>query len=460
MAQPNFPRPRPRPGLTAARTRLGLTQEQVAERLGVSPTSWARWEQGRQGVRPHARARMVEFFGVTPSEVEKWIEGEDPEPLPWLSGDAAPASLEATLEVSAELWRWDVDASRRRLLASLPFVPAFLSEWLLSWSLDPPDDTRAGGGSGPSVGSDDVQRINEARQAFAQMDHQFGAGLVRPTVVDYLHNQVAPLLRGRYSAKVGADLMSATASMTGLAGWQAYDLGREGLAQAQLGQALRLAKAARDPLMGIWVLTALTRQATDLRHPEWAVRLARAARHAAEQAHAAPRVQAFCLIREARAAGLGVAMGEGQDHTHRVEDLIGRAEAVFDRAKEGDDEPPWAWPWTAPELQAEIGCSWRLIGEYDRAARCAERAVQELGRRFPRSVQLNTVHRAEAALGNGDLDAAISLARLAVPMARTLSSRRCVAYVRAFDHSLDPYATEPRVLEWRDYLRTELREAS
>ncbi|MFC6083743.1 hypothetical protein [Sphaerisporangium aureirubrum] len=31
-----------------------------------------------------------------------------------------------------------------------------------------------------------MQRINEARQAFGQMDHQFGTGLVRPVVLRYL----------------------------------------------------------------------------------------------------------------------------------------------------------------------------------------------------------------------------------------------------------------------------------
>ena len=110
------------------------------------------------------------------------------------------------------------DPSRRRILAALPFVPSVLGEWLLAWAYDPPEMTRARMGAGPSVGVEDVRRVNEARQAFAQMDHQFGGGLVRPAVVDYLNTQVAPLFGGCYSDDVGGQLMTAAAGMTRLAG--------------------------------------------------------------------------------------------------------------------------------------------------------------------------------------------------------------------------------------------------
>src|SRR5262249_1738076 len=163
--------------------------------------------------------------------------------------------------------------SRRRILAALPFVPAVLGEWLLAWAYDPPEMTRARMGAGPSVGVEDVRHVNEARQAFAQMDHQFGGGLVRPAVADYLNTQVAPLLDGSYSDDVGGQLLTAASGMTRLAGWEAYDLGRNGLAQAHFGQALRLAKAGDDPLTAAWVLAALAQQACDLRHPAAAVRL-------------------------------------------------------------------------------------------------------------------------------------------------------------------------------------------
>jgi transcriptional regulator with XRE-family HTH domain/tetratricopeptide (TPR) repeat protein len=456
---------RPRPGLVAARERLGLTQDQAAVAVGVATSTWARWERGETDPRPESRAQLVDMFGVTPEEVERWLAGEDAQPpLPWLSGDFGHLSLAATVKVASELWRWDVgiDASRRRVLAALPFVPAVLNEWLVAWAYDPPELTRAHAGASTAVGMDDVQRIREARQAFSTMDHQFGGGLVRPAVVDYLNTQVTPLLAGTYTDEVGKQLLTAAANMTELAGWEAYDLGRHGLAQAHYGQALRLAKAADDPLTAAKVLAQLAQQARDLCHPETAIRLSRAARQAAEQAHACPRVRADLLVREARATAVGVALAETFDSyaAARVHRLIGQAEQAFAAANpEADDEPAWAWALVPAELTAEIGYCWQMIGEYGRAEACATQALRGFGSQFPRSVQLNTVHLAQALTGKNELDAALHHARAAVPMAKRLKSTRCTGWIREFDRGLEPHAGEPRVREWRAYLRRELSAA-
>jgi transcriptional regulator with XRE-family HTH domain/tetratricopeptide (TPR) repeat protein len=432
--------------------------------MGIAASTWARWERGEVDPRPDSRARLVEMFAVTPEEVERWIAGEEAQPVPWLSSQIGHLSLADTVDAAAELWRWDVgiDASRRRLLAALPFVPAVLNEWLVSWAYDPPELTRAHAGAGPAVGMDDVQRVNEARQAFSTMDHQFGGGLVRPAVVDYLNAQVTPLLAGTYTDAVGKGLLTAAASMTELAGWEAYDLGRHGLAQAHYGQALRLAKAADDPLTTAMVLSILAQQASDLRQPEVAVRLARAARQAGEQAHACPRVRAGLLVREARATAVGVELADTLD-THaaaRVHMLLSQAEKSYAAANPGaDDEPPWAWDLVPAELTAEVGHCWQMIGEHDRAEACTTRALRGFGSQFPRSVQLNTVHLAKTLVGKNELDAALHHARAAVPMAQRLKSTRCTAWIRDFDRDLEPHAREPRVREWRAYLRRELSTA-
>jgi transcriptional regulator with XRE-family HTH domain/tetratricopeptide (TPR) repeat protein len=455
----------PRPGLVAARERLGLTQDQAAAAFGVATSTWARWERGETDPRPDARAQLVDMFGVTPKEVERWITGEDAQPpFPWLSSESGHMSLAATVEVANELWRWDVgiDASRRRILAALPFVPAVLNEWLVSWAYDPPELTRAHASAGSAVGMEDVQRINEARQAFSSMDHQFGGGLVRPAVVDYLNTQVTPLLAGTYTDRVGKELLTAAASMTELAGWEAYDLGRHGLAQAHYGQALRLAKAADDPLAASHVLAMLAQQACDLHHPEEAVRLARAARHAGEEAQACPRVRARQIAMEARATAVGVALAETFDGhaVTRVHQLIGQTEKAFAAANpNADDEPAWAWDITSAEVTAEIGHCWRMIGEHARAEACTTQALRGFGSQFLRSVQLNTVHLAQALTGKNELDAALHHARAAVPMAQRLKSTRCTAWIREFDRGLEPHAGEPAVREWRAYLRHELSAA-
>ena len=165
-----------RPELVRARRRMGMSQDAIAAALWVSATTWSRWERGRQEIRPVYRARMAEVFGVDPVEVERWIEGGAPvDTEAWLVPDFSALSLGATVEAAGRLWRCDVDPDRRHVLAALPFVPAALGGWLSEWSYGAPNTSAAYQGSGAAVGLSDVRRIVEARQAFGEMDHRFGA---------------------------------------------------------------------------------------------------------------------------------------------------------------------------------------------------------------------------------------------------------------------------------------------
>lgn len=305
---------------------------------------------------------------------------------------------------------------------------------------------------------EDVHQVHDAVDAFMAMDHRFGGGLVRPAIVDYLHTRLAPLLSGRYSDEVGGRLLTAAAVMTGLAGWEAFDLNQHGLAQAHYGQALRLAKAADDPLTAALMLMSLAQQAVDLKQPHLAVRFARAARMSGSHGNAGVRLQAALLVREARATALSVDLADTADPQTitRVERLLGRVEASFADFADDDTEPHWAYDLDETELTAEAGCVWRMIGRYRRAEACAVHAVDEFDAAFARSRQFNAIHRGEALLGLGELDAAIASARHGVAMTSTLQSARSVALLKGFDEQLEPHSREPRVQQWRAELRTAL----
>ncbi|MFB9249325.1 helix-turn-helix domain-containing protein [Sphaerisporangium melleum] len=447
-----------RPELARARKRLGLSQDEIAEALWVSPTTWGRWERGRQEIRPVYRARMAEVFGVDPAEVERWIEGAEPvDTQAWLLTDFSDLSLAATVDRAGRLWRCDMNPERRHLLAALPFVPAALGSWLSAWSYGAPVESVAHRGPGPSVGMPDVRRITEAREAFGQMDRQFGAGLVRPAVVDYLDTTVAPLLRGRYDDKVGADLMTAAAAMTQLAGWTAFDLDLHGQAQQYFGQALKLAKMGNDALTGARILATMTHQALHLEQPEQAVWLARAAVDSARRVQAPPRVMAMLLVDEARAVASQAKPGETGDahNAKRVERLLGEAEREYARGST-DRDPVWiAWQ-DAPELTARMSKCWKLLGDHKRAADCAESAVREFIGKRPRAAQLNKMSAAEAYLGMGEVEQAVDSARAAIPLASSLTSVRSVERIRKFSDRLEPYAATVQVKEFRAYLNAEL----
>ena len=251
--------------------------------------------------------------------------------------------------------------------------------------------------------------------------------------------------------------MTAAASMTALAGWEAYDLLQHGLAQRHYGQALSLAKRADEPLTAAWVLSMLSQLAIDCQDPVLAKRLARAAVQAGERADATPRTRAGLLLREARATALGVQLADTHDahDARRVQLLLAQVDREMDRARDGDDDPVWTLDLGPAEVAAEAGCAWHMLGEHDRAAEYAEYAIKRFGPQFPRSRQFNFVHRAQALAAMGELDAALDSAKTAVSAANGLSSRRSAQLLQAFTASLP--GTEQRVREWREQMRTELR---
>ena len=95
---------------------------------------------------------------------------------------------------------------------------------------------------------------------------------IRPTVDEYLHTDIAPLLRqSRCTEDLRRHLFSGAAELTQLAGWQAYDLEMQGLAQRYLVQALTMARFAGDKGLGGEILAAMSHQAAYVVQPEQAI---------------------------------------------------------------------------------------------------------------------------------------------------------------------------------------------
>jgi transcriptional regulator with XRE-family HTH domain len=453
-----------RPGLVRARLARGWTQEQAAESIGVSPTTWARWERGAQNVRPVYRRLLIERWRARPAEVEMWLQREERSTPAAPSVDAAVVEswlVESMPSVSdtesaRQLWRWEMDTSRRQLLIALPFIPASLGEWLLDWRYAEPAGQMPANTDGARVGLSDVRRVREAHAAFARMDHQFGAGLVRPAVTDFMDTRLAPLLKGSATDETRAQLLSAAAGMSRMAGWMAFDLGHQGQAQQHFGHALKLAQAAGDDLTAAWILATMAQQACDLGHGRWAVRLASAASEAGTRADASPRVKASLSLRQAHAHS--ILSGDNGDVAHArrlVSQHLGQADKHFAHGP-SDGDPAWIAHFSEAELAGEGGLCWRGVGDYQRGIALQQQAMTGFGTPYARSVQLTQTSLAEGHLGQGELEAAISHARAAVHSVKTLTSTRATAFIREFADRLQPYRDNPRVREFDEELRVEL----
>ncbi|NJP95400.1 helix-turn-helix transcriptional regulator [Nonomuraea sp. FMUSA5-5] len=455
MNQPERQTGNGRPDLVRARERKGLTQEEAAELIGVAVTTWARWERGEQKMRPAYRVRIARAWHVPVEEVERWLAVPHPVAEPAPDVDVNGLAVGCCAESAARLWRWEIDTSRRQLLAALPFTPTVLGEWLLSWSFDPPV-AAPGNVSNVRVGMSDVRAIQEAHEAFTRMDHQFGAGLVRPAVIDFLASKVAPLLRGRADDDVRTELFTAASQMTRLAGWMAFDLSRHGQAQQHFGQALKLAKQAEDGLTGAWVLATLAQQACDLSQRRWAIRLAGAAVEAADKAEAPSQMTAELLVRQARALAVLADIDGDRPDAYTIGEvgrLLTKAETAFARDTTGRG-PSWNDSFDAAEMAAEVGYCWQLLGEHQRAVIHTEQALQGFGTDFPRSTQFNQIHAARSYLELGELDRALDYACQAVPATGTLASTRARTLMDDFTHCLKPYRSNRHVRDFEDYRHT------
>src|SRR5436309_14792211 len=74
--------------LATRRRALGFTQESLAERLGVHPTTVRRWESGGigSGPQPWVRRRLAEHLQVSAEELEELLAGGQGV-LPWAPDD-------------------------------------------------------------------------------------------------------------------------------------------------------------------------------------------------------------------------------------------------------------------------------------------------------------------------------------------------------------------------------------
>ncbi|MEV5835197.1 hypothetical protein [Nocardia sp. NPDC052112] len=361
--------------------------------------------------------------------------GRDPVDL----GLEFPLSLaEATASVAA-LWRSDVE--RRRFLTGATYAVAVYPAASMRWLTLPGPEHPVSVGI-RRVGQSDVDAVRTMTVAFRDLDNKVGGGKVRPTIVQYLHSSVAPLLRGNYAEHIGRQLLATTAELTKLAGWAAYDQEEHGLAQRYLIQALRLARAAGDPGLGAEILAAMSHQATYVGRPGDAVDLARAAQISA------------------RSAGLAVLesechMVEAHGHAARLDDSmctasITAAERTF--AKAGScDRPAWLTYFDSAYMSAKIAHCFRELGDDARTARFAEQSL-DMSYGYLRGRAFNLALLASARVSEDPLEA-VRIGHQALDIAAGLSSRRSFAYLGDLRQRLSPHAAMPDVEGFRQQVR-------
>lgn len=208
----------------------GLTNKALARRvvergravgleLSYDHNSVRRWlmgEQPRYPVPELIAAVLGETIGRRIAPADCGMHGE---------GSRADLGLEFSFswtkgrEIATALWRSDVE--RRRFLSGLSYAVSGYTAASLRWLTLPHPDRPTSSGR-RKVGTSDAEAVRSMTAAFRDLDNRVGGGRLRRTVVQYLHAEVPPLLRGSYTEQTGRQLFAAAAELTKLAGWMAY----------------------------------------------------------------------------------------------------------------------------------------------------------------------------------------------------------------------------------------------
>lgn len=158
---------------------------------------------------------------------------------------------------------------------------------------------------GQRVGAADVAAVREVTAALTALDERLGGRHGRDTVTTWLTQDVTALCRGPFATDaVRQDMHSAAAEVAYLAGWKAYDVGLESLAQRYYLQAYHLASQSADPGHSAYVLRIMAHHALDIHQPGHSVAAAEEAWRRAQ--HHSPQLQslyAFTVSRAAAATG-------------------------------------------------------------------------------------------------------------------------------------------------------------
>ena len=224
-------------------------------------------------------------------------------------------------------------------------------------------------------------------------------------------------------------MFSAVAEATLLAAWMSYDSApRSALAQRYFIQALALAQAAGDRLLGASILDAMSHQATYTGRFGEAANLARAARTGTAGIATATLTAHFHTMEARALARLGDAKG--------CDRALAEAVREFERRTPAED-PEWIRYFDEAELAAEFGHCMRDLGRAVDAAQYASRSVGAAdGTGFVRSDFFATMVLADAHLAAGELEQGCAVALRALTAGEMIRSARCVNYLREFRQHL------------------------
>jgi transcriptional regulator with XRE-family HTH domain len=358
------------------------------------------------------------------------------------TGLAYPDTPDDAAENVIQLWQADLaDATE---LARGRVDPGRWNDASLRWLVDPAGQPETS--TGVRIGMSDIARFRATVEMFQRLDDQYGGGHARQALIQYLHIDAERLLHGRFTEAVGRALFSSVAEATLLAAWMSYDSAPAGrLAQKYFIQALRLAQAGSDRLLGASILDAMSHQATYTGRFREAANLARAARTGTSGVATATLTSHFHAMEARALARLGDAKA--------CDRALAEAAREFE-LRDPEADPQWIQYFNEAELAAEFGHCLRDLGRATDAAQYASSSIEAINDDvFMRSDFFAAMVLADANLAAGELEQACHVALMALTAGEQIRSARCVRYLREFRQHLEHIGAATVVIDFHEQAR-------
>jgi DNA-binding XRE family transcriptional regulator len=345
-------------------------------------------------------------------------------PMPAMDGSTAPLPV-------------------RSAASYVPFLPAALDRPALDWLIG--GDDRRSSRDGNHVDEAFLATTERRLSLLRDRDHQLGAGAVYPDVTTFLNTDVRRLVAGSTtSTPPGRRAHAVALGAFELAGYQAVDLGADGVAQQHYLHALALTRATGDRLYGAYLLAvSIGHLALHCGHPHRGLRMVQTAIQGSSSA-VTPLVGAALHAVLARAHAR---LGEERECSN----ALAVAEAWLSRADMAD-EPPWVRYLTPAYLADEVAHCMFDLGHYDSARRQIDQAVAGVGASRVRRLAIDTALLASSLARSGQVDEACARGRDAADLARRTTSIRTVQRVAQLRLDISPYEHEREVIDLLDYL--------
>ncbi|MEU5878119.1 hypothetical protein [Spirillospora sp. NPDC047279] len=409
--------------------------------LGTTRKTVTRWEHG---VVPDdaAQAALCKLFSLPP---ETYLRVTWPGWLPTsgLVGIQEPWNAEGTINALTTV-------AEHAIVDRREFVLLMGAELLLpiyNWRLNPGPwlAYRDRGHQVSNALVDEIERLISVRR---RMDDEHGGGGILEMLHSDLRFVTDMLKNGRYTEATGQRLYGATAELARLAGWAAFDSGRQAAAQQYYFAALRAAAAVGDHPLAVNVVGFLGIQAYSTGRLDDATQLLEVA--TAESQKKTPSViQAMTWARAGRAyAKVGQAAMARQALT--------KSTNLLNRAVYGDS-PNWAYWVDETRMAAQLGRALFDLGDYAGASRELTSAVESCGTKYPRDRATWLGRVAIAHLRTGDIDAGCESGRQTVDLiANQIDSERGMGFLRTFQTELASAGNSASAREFAEYADSRL----